>query len=75
MTNGILKPVRAILSVYDKAGIIDFAKALHGHGVELVSSGGTAKAISDAGIPVIEVGDYTGAQEMFSGRVKTLHPK
>ncbi len=75
MTNGILKPVRAILSVYDKTGIVDFAKALHGHGVELLSSGGTAKAISDAGIPVIEVGDYTGAQEMFSGRVKTLHPK
>lgn len=75
MTDGILKPGRALLSVYDKTGIQEFAKALHESGVELLSSGGTAKVIADAGIPVIEISDYTGAVEMFSGRVKTLQPK
>jgi phosphoribosylaminoimidazolecarboxamide formyltransferase/IMP cyclohydrolase len=65
---------RAILSVSDKTGLIDFAKALARHGVELLSTGGTAKALSDAGLPVKEVGAHTGFPEMMDGRVKTLHP-
>ena len=72
---GLLKPKRAILSVYNKTGIVEFAKALREFGIELISSGGTASALSNAGVPVIEVDSYTGADEMFSGRVKTLHPK
>lgn len=66
---------RALLSVSDKAGLTDFAKSLHAHGVELLSTGGTAKALRDAGLPVIDVSEYTGAPELFDGRVKTLHPK
>ena len=66
---------RALLSVSDKTGLIDFARALHASGVELLSTGGTAKAIREAGIPVLEVADYTGFPEMLDGRVKTLHPK
>ena len=64
----------AILSVSDKTGLIDFAKALARHGVELLSTGGTAKALSDAGLTVKEVGAHTGFPEMMDGRVKTLHP-
>ena len=66
---------RALLSVSDKAGLIDFAKQLAGYGVELVSTGGTAKALSDAGLDVIDVSQLTGFPEMMDGRVKTLHPK
>lgn len=66
---------RALLSVSDKTGLVEFAHALHGMGVELLSTGGTAKAIREAGLPVIEVADYTGFPEMLDGRVKTLHPK
>jgi phosphoribosylaminoimidazolecarboxamide formyltransferase/IMP cyclohydrolase len=66
---------RALLSVFDKTGIVDFARALHQRGVELLSTGGTYKALKDAGIPVIEVAEYTGFPEMMDGRVKTLHPK
>ena len=67
---------RALLSVSDKAGLEDFARALHEEfGVELLSTGGTAKALRDAGLPVIDVSDYTQAPELFEGRVKTLHPK
>ena len=66
---------RALLSVSDKTGLIDFARALHGAGVELVSTGGTAKAIKDAALPVKDVADLTGFPEMMDGRVKTLHPK
>jgi phosphoribosylaminoimidazolecarboxamide formyltransferase / IMP cyclohydrolase len=66
---------RALLSVSDKTGLLDFAKALASHGVELLSTGGTAKMIRDAGLNVIDVGDYTGFPEMLDGRVKTLHPK
>lgn len=66
---------RALLSVSDKTGLIELAKGLSGHGVELVSTGGTAKAIKAAGIPVREVEDLTGFPEMMDGRVKTLHPK
>jgi len=70
------RPVRrALLSVSDKSGLIDFARALAGHGVELVSTGGTAKAIADAGLKVRDVSELTGFPEMMDGRVKTLHPK
>lgn len=66
---------RALLSVSDKTGLVELAKALADRGVELVASGGTRKAIADASIPVIEVSDYTGQAEILGGRVKTLHPK
>jgi phosphoribosylaminoimidazolecarboxamide formyltransferase/IMP cyclohydrolase len=66
---------RALLSVSDKTGLLDFARALAAAGVEMLSTGGTAKAIRDAGLPVIDVSDYTGFPEMLDGRVKTLHPK
>ncbi len=66
---------RALLSVYDKTGLVEFAKVLHDAGIEVISTGGTAKALIDANIPVIELSDYTGFPEMLDGRVKTLHPK
>ncbi len=66
---------RALLSVWNKDGIVDLAKALTKAGVEIISSGGTAKVLSDNGIQVIEVSDYTGHPEMMNGRVKTLDPK
>jgi phosphoribosylaminoimidazolecarboxamide formyltransferase/IMP cyclohydrolase len=66
---------RAILSVSDKSGLIPFGKALVARGFELVSTGGTAKALADAGLPVVNVSDVTGFPEMMDGRVKTLHPK
>lgn len=70
-----LRPVtRALLSVSDKAGIVDFARTLGHHSVELVSTGGTAKALADAGLAVRDVADVTGFPEMMDGRVKTLHP-
>ena len=56
---------RALLSVSDKQGVVEFAKALASHGVELLSTGGTAKLLAQAGLPVIEVGDYTGFPEML----------
>ena len=65
---------RALLSVSDKTGLIDFARALQAQGVELVSTGGTRKAIADAGVPVKDVSELTGFPEMMDGRVKTLHP-
>jgi len=69
-----LKIRRALLSVSDKTGLIDLARALHQHDVELLSTGGTAKAIRDAGLPVRDVSEVTGFPEMMDGRVKTLHP-
>ena len=69
------KITRALLSVSDKTGLLEFATSLAAHGVELLSTGGTAKLIRDAGLKVIDVGDYTGFPEMLDGRVKTLHPK
>jgi phosphoribosylaminoimidazolecarboxamide formyltransferase/IMP cyclohydrolase len=66
---------RALLSVSDKSGLIEFARALAGHGIDLVSTGGTAKAIAAAGLKVTDVSDLTGFPEMMDGRVKTLHPK
>ncbi len=71
----MVKIKRALISVSDKTGIVDFASALHRLGVEILSTGGTAKALKEAKIPVIEVSDYTGFPEMLDGRVKTLHPK
>ena len=70
-----IKIKRALLSVTDKTGLQEFAQFLHDNGVELLSTGGTAKTISDAGLPVIEVSEYTGSPEILGGRVKTLHPK
>ena len=66
---------RAILSVTDKTGLVDFARKLHGMGVELVSTGGTAKLLRDSGIAVKDISELTGFPEMLDGRVKTLHPK
>ncbi|WP_297528088.1 bifunctional phosphoribosylaminoimidazolecarboxamide formyltransferase/IMP cyclohydrolase [Thiohalobacter sp.] len=66
---------RALISVSDKTGVVDFARALHERGVEILSTGGTAKLLAENGIPVVEVSDYTGFPEMMDGRVKTLHPK
>src|SRR5687768_16744105 len=66
---------QALISVSDKSGIIDFARELHRLGVALLSTGGTAKLLKEAGLAVTEVGDYTGFPEMLDGRVKTLHPK
>src|SRR3569833_4050915 len=75
MTDHPRRVTRALLSVSDKTGLIDFAKALAAHGVDLVSTGGTAKAIADAGRKVMDVSDLTGFPEMMHVRVKTLHPK
>ena len=66
---------RAVISVSNKTGIVELAKALNTMGVEILSTGGTAKALRDAGILVKDVSDYTGFPEMLDGRVKTLHPK
>src|SRR5215217_3935855 len=66
---------RALLSVSDKSGLIEFARALSDHGIELVSTGGTAKTLAAAGLKVRDVSELTGFPEMMDGRVKTLHPK
>ncbi|HVZ82304.1 MAG TPA: bifunctional phosphoribosylaminoimidazolecarboxamide formyltransferase/IMP cyclohydrolase [Terracidiphilus sp.] len=66
---------RALLSVTDKTGLVDFARALSGFGVELISTGGTAKALREAGLTVKDISDLTGFPEMLDGRVKTLHPR
>lgn len=70
-----MKIKRALLSVSDKSGLIDLGHALAGHGVELVSTGGTARALREAGLAVKDVSELTGFPEMMDGRVKTLHPK
>ena len=69
-----MKIKRALISVSDKTGVVDFARALHEAGVEIVSTGGTMKAIKGAGIPVTYVSDVTGFPEIMDGRVKTLNP-
>ncbi len=66
---------RALISVSDKTGIVEFAQALHHQGIEILSTGGTFKLLTENKIPAIEVSDYTGFPEMMDGRVKTLHPK
>ena len=75
MTNTLRRVSRALLSVSDKTGLVEFARALAGRDVELVSTGGTAKAIAAAGLKVRDVSELTGFPEMMDGRVKTLHPK
>ncbi len=66
---------QALISVSDKTGVVDLASTLHQLNITIISTGGTAKLLQEAGIPVIEVSDYTGFPEMLDGRVKTLHPK
>ncbi len=66
---------RALISVSDKDGIVEFARELKSFGIEIISTGGTAKTLRDAGIDVRDVSDVTGFPEMMDGRVKTLHPK
>jgi phosphoribosylaminoimidazolecarboxamide formyltransferase/IMP cyclohydrolase len=75
MTDHPRRVTRALLSVSDKSGLIEFARALAAHGIDLVSTGGTAKAIAAAGLKVSDVSELTGFPEMMDGRVKTLHPK
>jgi phosphoribosylaminoimidazolecarboxamide formyltransferase/IMP cyclohydrolase len=75
MTDDVLPIRRAILAPYDKAGLVDLARALEEMDVELVASGGTARVLADAGIPVTPVEAVTGSPEMLDGRVKTLHPR
>ena len=74
MTEHLRRATRALISVSDKAGVVDFARTLAGFGIELVSTGGTRKTLSDAGLNVLDVSDLTGFPEMMDGRVKTLHP-
>jgi phosphoribosylaminoimidazolecarboxamide formyltransferase/IMP cyclohydrolase len=73
--NGMSTRRQALISVSDKTGIVDFARALGRFGVDILSTGGTARLLREAGIAVTEIGDYTGFPEMLDGRVKTLHPK
>jgi phosphoribosylaminoimidazolecarboxamide formyltransferase/IMP cyclohydrolase len=75
MTDAPRRVQRALISVSDKTGLIDFARALAALGVEIVSTGGTAKTLAQAGIAVVDVAEITGFPEMMDGRVKTLHPK
>jgi len=71
-----MKPVsRALMSVTDKTGLVEFATFLAGYQIEILSTGGTAKLLRDNGVPVLEVSEFTGFPEMLDGRVKTLHPK
>ena len=66
---------RALLSVFDKTGLADLGAALQKNGVEILATGGTARALRESGIKIIDVSDYTGFPEMMGGRLKTLHPK
>src|ERR1700732_3974575 len=66
---------RVLISVTDKTGIVDFARELSGMGAELISTGGTARAIRESGVPVKDVSEVTGFPEMLDGRVKTMHPR
>src|SRR5499425_973449 len=75
MTDRLRRVSRALISVSDKSGVVEFARALAGEGVELISTGGTRKTLADAGLPVLDVSELTGFPEMMYGRVKTLHPK
>ena len=75
MTAKLAKISRALISVSDKTGVVDFARRLSAAGLEILSTGGTAKALAAAGVPVREVSDFTGAPEILDGRVKTLHPR
>ena len=66
---------RALISVFDKTGLTELGRGLSDREIEIVSTGGSARALSDAGVPVVEVSDYTGFPEILDGRVKTLHPR
>src|ERR1051326_3433946 len=70
-----MKVQRALISVSDKTGLVDFARELAKLNIEIISTGGTAKLLADNGIPVRQISDFTGFPEMLDGRVKTLHPK
>src|SRR3954464_10234056 len=70
-----MRVARALISVSDKTGVVEFAKGLLTHGVEILSTGGTAQLLKLNGVVVTEVADFTGFPEMMEGRVKTLHPK
>src|SRR4029450_12623535 len=70
-----MKVRRALISVHDKTGVVDLARGLVGLGVEILSTGGTARLLRESGVPVREVADVTGFPEMLDGRVKTLHPR
>lgn len=70
-----MKITQALISVSDKQGVVEFARALTQMGIGLLSTGGTAKLLAEKGLPVTEVSEYTGFPEMLDGRVKTLHPK
>ncbi|MBT5471231.1 MAG: bifunctional phosphoribosylaminoimidazolecarboxamide formyltransferase/IMP cyclohydrolase [Nitrospina sp.] len=71
-----MKPIqRALISVSDKTGVLEFARELHSSGIEILSTGGTAELLRKGGVPVIQVSDYTGFPEMMDGRIKTLHPR
>jgi phosphoribosylaminoimidazolecarboxamide formyltransferase / IMP cyclohydrolase len=74
MTESLRRTTRALISVSDKSGVIAFARTLSGYGIELISTGGTRKTLSDAGLTVLDVSELTGFPEMMDGRVKTLHP-
>jgi phosphoribosylaminoimidazolecarboxamide formyltransferase/IMP cyclohydrolase len=74
MTDHFRRATRALISVSDKTGLIEFARKLSGFGIDLISTGGTCKALADAGLKVLDVSDLTGFPEMMDGRVKTLHP-
>ncbi|MBI5311237.1 MAG: hypothetical protein HZB14_09490, partial [Actinobacteria bacterium] len=71
---GAVRIRRALISVSDKRGLVDFAKGLEDLGIEIVSTGGTAKELAEAGVKVTAISDYTGSPEILDGRVKTLHP-
>ena len=75
MTENLRRITRALISVSDKTGLVDFARALASHGIELISTGGTKSTLAQAGLMVLDVSDVTGFPEMMDGRVKTLHPK
>src|SRR6201747_3253463 len=72
---GAIRVRRALISVSDKTGVVDFAKTLAGLGVEILSTGGTATALREAGLEVTDVSAFTGQEEILGGRVKTLHPR
>src|ERR1700691_4399408 len=74
MTEHLRRASRALISVSDKTGVVEFARALSGYGIELVSTGGTRAVLDEAGLKVLDVSDLTGFPEMMDGRVKTLHP-
>ena len=74
MAEQLRRVARALISVSDKTGLVEFARALAGYGIELISTGGTRKALREAGLPALDVAEITGFPEMMDGRVKTLHP-